>query len=94
MYGGGFADVYRGECKGRSVAIKVPRLYACNDRDLDLSVGIPLHILFKKPTLTQPHVEVLQRSRCLETPKAPEYSTIARRDTRTAQVRICVGMDG
>ena len=56
---GGFADVYRGKYKGRTVAIKVPRLYTRNDPDLDLSVGAPLHALCTKQTLILSLAEVL-----------------------------------
>ena len=38
-YGGGFADVYRGEYDGRTVAVKVARLYATSDLELRFSVG-------------------------------------------------------
>jgi hypothetical protein len=46
-YGGGFADVYRGECNGRPVAIKVLRFYASKDADLFRSVGTPFHTAHK-----------------------------------------------
>ena len=48
--GGGFADVYRGECRGRPVAIKVVRLYANNDNNPYLSVSVSFHAVRKKPS--------------------------------------------
>ena len=42
---GGFGTVYKGGYRGREVAIKVMQLYVNTDRDLYLSVGIPIHKL-------------------------------------------------
>ena len=44
-YGGGFADVYRGEYDGRPVAVKVTRLYTRSDHRVLLSVGTPFPAL-------------------------------------------------
>ena len=38
---GGFADVSRGICGGRQVAIKVVRVYLTNDLDVIRSVSVP-----------------------------------------------------
>jgi hypothetical protein len=83
-YGGGFADVYRGECNGRPVAIKVVRFYASDDAGLFLSVGTPFRTS-RKNQLIPSLPEVLSRSCRMEAPTTPKYSAVARRD---------VGCDG
>ena len=57
--GGGSADVYQGEYKGRQVAIKAIRLYGCNDRDQDQSVGTLPHSFCLQSILIPPLLEVL-----------------------------------
>lgn len=59
VYGGGSADVYQGNHRGRKVAIKVIRLCERNDRDRDQSVGTLPHLLCLQPILTLPLLEVL-----------------------------------
>jgi len=44
--GGGSAAVYRGEHRGRQVAIKFLRLYVTSDRDFFLSVSALFHTLY------------------------------------------------
>lgn len=75
--------MYQGKYKGRLVAIKVVRLYDCNDRDVDRSVSTPFRAPYRKPAPTSLFAEILQRGGCVETLTAPECSTVAQRDTGT-----------
>jgi hypothetical protein len=82
---GGFADIFRGEERGRLVAIKVVRQYLTNDREVYLSVrSFQSHRT--KSLLTPPLVEILSRGGCLETPSTPEYSSVARCESRNPQM--------
>ena len=47
-YRGGFADVHRGEYNGRTVAVKVARIYANSDRKLYFSVSEWFHAPHKE----------------------------------------------
>ena len=91
-YGGGFADVYRGECDGHAVAIKVIRFYASTDAGLFLSVGAPFRTSHENqliPSLS----EVLSRSCRMEAPPTPKYSAFARRDVGCdGAASVCVGV--
>jgi len=59
--GGGSADVYRGECGGRLVAVKFIRICLRDDRGLELSVGTPFRALREKTADPDTHRDSVEK---------------------------------
>ena len=89
---GGHATVFKGEGRGRQVAIKVVRLYLTNELETPLSV-CPFQPYWRRLFLIQ-LLELLQGSRFLETPSTSKYSAIAWREFGKAEICDDIRVDG
>jgi len=94
-YDGGHANIFKGEHKGRAVAIKVLRLYLTSDFDKHFRVSMLTTCTAGTPIDTR-ILDVLPRSRRMEAPPAPEHPAVAGCESgpRTVQARHDIRMDG
>lgn len=93
VYAGGYANIFRGEHKGRPVAIKIIRLYQTSDSAKCFSVST----VIPYPTQVAINGEVpgiLPGSRRMEAPSTPERLTSAGCESRAAPLRHDIRMDG
>ena len=92
---GGFADVWKGEYRGREVAAKVLRIYSKNDPERIRRVGRWLCFRIVVFINDRPRlVEVLQGGCGLEDPPPPKCTSTARCDDVRGPARDGVGVDG
>ena len=67
LYSGGFADVWKGEHRGRDVAVKVIRTPSSTDlQNLQKIIGVSYTIFPRVNALTESCTEVLQGGRDME----------------------------
>jgi hypothetical protein len=94
LFRGGFADVWKGEHRGRHVAVKVIRTYSNSDLQKIIGVSCRCTIPPRACTLTIPCVEVLQGGCDVEIPPASERPVTDRSDDVRGSVRNDIGLDG
>ena len=94
-YDGGYANVFRGECEGRTVAVKILRLHLTSDLDKCSSVSI-LASRIAEISADIGIPEILSRSCRVEASPTSERPTIAGCESkvRTAPARHDIRMDG
>ena len=94
QYSGGFAEVWKGEYKGREVAAKALRAYITSDFKQIRKVGGVSLIMFSSE-LTVSHAAVLQGGHDVEDASSPErVATVRRDDVRgSGSVRDGIGVD-
>ena len=81
LYSGGFADVWKGEHRGRAVAVKVIRMYSNSDLQKIIGVSYPSWSLPACPRADDILcVELLQGGCDMEDPPASECPTTDRSD--------------
>ena len=93
LFRGGYADVWKGECCGREVAVKVIRTYSTSDLQKIIGVGRWAYSLSTVNSLTE-LVEVLQGGSDVEIPSASECPTANGGDNVRESVRDGIGLDG
>jgi hypothetical protein len=94
-YDGGHAKVFRGEHKGRAVAIKILRLYMTSDLDKYFRVSVLTPCIAEIQTNTGiPGVH--SRSGCMETSPTSEHPAVVGCECRskTVSARDDIRMDG
>ena len=91
---GGYATVFRGEHKGRAVAIKILRLYL--NSDLDKCFRVSIFTLCNAEITDTGIPGVRSRSDCMEASPASEHPTVAGCECgyRTVPARDDIRMDG
>ena len=94
LYRGGYADVWKGECCGRDVAVKVIRTYSNSDLQKIIGVGRWKYSLLECQPTDRPHAEVLQGGSDVEIPSASERLAINRGGNVGESVRDGIRLDG
>ena len=92
LFRGGYADVWKGECRGRDVAVKVIRTYSTSDLQKIIGVGRWTFSLSTVNSLTE-LVEVLQRGGDVEIPSASKCPTADGGNDVGESVRDGIGVD-
>ena len=77
-YRGGFADVWKGEHRGRDVVVKVLRTYLNSDLQKIIGVGCGPCLFPRVDVLTKHCTEILQGGRNVENPSASECAAADR----------------
>ena len=77
-YRGGFADVWKGEHRGRDVAVKVLRTYLNSDLQKIIGVGCGPCLFPRVDVLTKHCAEILQGGRNVENPSASKCAAADR----------------
>ena len=95
VYGEGNTTVLRGKHKGREVAVKMLRLYLTSNLERCIKASITA-LCVVEPLTDTGTTEILPRGCCMETPPAPEHTTIAGYGSgvRKVSVRPGIRMDG
>ena len=86
--------MWKGEYRGRDVAVKVIRIYSNSDLQKIVGVGFCSCSLSRVCTLTMLRVEILQGSRDLEKSPASECTAPNRSDDVRDSVRNGIRLDG
>ena len=94
LYRGGYADVWKGECSGREVAVKVIRLYSTDVLRKVINVGGWWHFVSPPSRLIMLCVEVLQGGCDVEIPSTPKHPTTVRSDDVGNSVCHGIALDG
>lgn len=94
-YDGGYGTVFRGEHKGRAVAIKIPHICLTSDLDKCSRASIPAPCIAEIPTDVR-IAGIHPRSGCMEASPASEHLTVAGCECRpgTVPTRDDIRMDG
>ena len=94
-YDGGQGTVFRGEYKGRAVAIKISHLYLTSDLDKCFRVNVLAPCITEIPTDVR-IAGIHPRSGCMEASPASEHLTVAGCECRpgTVPTRDDIRMDG
>ena len=92
LYRGGYADVWKGECRGRDVAVKVVKTYQSSDLQGMIGVGRCTCSLSTASSLTK-LVEVLQGGGDVEVPSASERPAASGSNDVGESVRDGIGLD-
>ena len=94
LYRGGYADVWKGEYRGREVAVKVIRLYSRDVMKNVINVCHWCYFVSPQPVLTILCAEILQGGGDVEIPSTCKHSTTGRSDDVTDSVRNGIALDG
>ena len=92
LFRGGYADVWKGECRGRDVAVKVMKTYPSSDLQKIIGVGRCTCPLSTASSLTK-LVEVLQGGSDVEVPSASECPAASGGNDVGESVRDGIGLD-
>ena len=92
LYRGGFADVWKGECHGREVAVKVIRTYSNSELQKVSNVGSCQ--LFLRLCTNNALTEVLQGGCDVEIPSTSECPTTNRNSNVGESIRDGIRLDG
>ena len=91
LYRGGYADVWKGECGGQDVAVKVIRTYSNDELRKIISVSTPPLLVDHLWKIF--YLEILQRGCVMEISSTPERSTIDRGINVGESVHDGIGVD-
>jgi len=92
LFRGGYADVWKGRCCGREVAVKVIRTYSTSDLQKIIRVGHWTYSLSTANSLME-LVEVLQGGSDVEIPSASKRSVANGSNDVGESVRDGIGLD-
>ena len=94
LYRGGYADVWKGEYRGREVAVKVIRLYSRDVLKNVINVCHRCYLVSPHPMLTTLCAEILQGGRNVDIPSTSKRPTTDRSDDVADSVRNGIALDG
>ena len=92
LYRGGYADVWKGECRGRDVAVKVVKTYQISELQKIIGVGRHTCFLSTADSLIE-LIEVLRGGGDVETPLASECPAASGSNDVGESVRDGIGLD-
>ena len=93
LYRGGYADVWKGEYRGREVAVKVIRLYSRDVLKNVINVCHWCYVVAPRPMLTRLCAEILQGSCDVEITSTSKHPTIGRSNDVANSVRNGIALD-
>ena len=93
-YWGGYAEVWKGEYRGREVAVKVIKRFLRDAPKKVFNVRYWCYFVSPRPTLTILCAEILQGGCDVEIPSTSKHPTTCRSDDVGKSVRNGIALDG